>query len=400
MPKITKHTIDSTRPADKDVFVWDSELHGFGLRVKPSGAKAYVFQYRNQQRRTRRLTIGRHGVFTPSEARKEARRLAGDVARGLDPAAGRTTDREAPTVAQFCEQYINDHAVLHKKPRSVEEDRRNIKLHIMPTLGKKRVADVTRADIAKLHHSMKHSPTGANRVIALLSTMFNLAEEWGMRPDLSNPCRRVKKYKEAKRERYLNADELAKLGAVLAEAEQTQTEPPPAIAAIRLLIFTGARKNEILSLRWRDVGTELGVLRLPESKTGSKSIVLNAPALAVLASLARGRDDDHVLSGSRPGARLGALDHAWRRIRERAGIPDVRLHDLRHSFASVAVGLGEGLPIVGRLLGHTQASTSQRYAHVAADPAKVAAERVGAALAGMMEGNGGEVVDLPARGKR
>ncbi len=400
MPKITKHTIDSTRPADKDVFVWDSELHGFGLRVKPSGAKAYVFQYRNQQRRTRRLTIGRHGVFTPSEARKEARRLAGDVARGLDPAAGRTTDREAPTVAQFCEQYINDHAVLHKKPRSVEEDRRNIKLHIMPTLGKKRVADVTRADIAKLHHSMKHSPTGANRVIALLSTMFNLAEEWGMRPDLSNPCRRVKKYKEAKRERYLNADELAKLGAVLAEAEQTQTEPPPAIAAIRLLIFTGARKNEILSLRWRDVGTELGVLRLPESKTGAKSIVLNAPALAVLANLEPGRDDDHVLSGSRPGARLGALDHAWRRIRERAGIPDVRLHDLRHSFASVAVGLGEGLPIVGRLLGHTQAQTSQRYAHVAADPAKVAAERVGAALAGMMEGNGGEVVDLPARGKR
>ncbi len=399
MPKITKHTIDSTRPADKDVFVWDSELHGFGLRVKPSGAKAYVFQYRNQQRRTRRLTIGRHGVFTPSEARKEARRLAGDVARGLDPAAGRTTDREAPTVAQFCEQYINDHAVLHKKPRSVEEDRRNIKLHIMPTLGKKRVADVTRADIAKLHHSMKHSPTGANRVIALLSTMFNLAEEWGMRPDLSNPCRRVKKYKEAKRERYLNADELAKLGAVLAEAEQTQTEPPPAIAAIRLLIFTGARKNEILSLRWRDVGTELGVLRLPESKTGAKSIVLNAPALAVLANLELGRDNDHVLSGSRPGARLGALDHAWRRIRERAGIPDVRLHDLRHSFASVAVGLGEGLPIVGRLLGHTQAQTSQRYAHVAADPAKVAAERVGAALAGMMEGNGGEVVDLPARCK-
>ena len=400
MSKITKHTIDSTRPADKDVFVWDSELHGFGLRVKPSGAKAYVFQYRNQQRRTRRLTIGRHGVFTPSEARKEARRLAGDVARGLDPAAGRTTDREAPTIAQLCEQYIDFHAVPHKKPRSVEEDRRNIRLHILPALGKKRVADVTRADIAKLHHSMKHSPTGANRVIALLSTMFNLAEVWGMRPDLSSPCRRIKKYKEAKRERYLNADELAKLGSVLAEAERTQTEPPSAITAIRLLIFTGARKNEILSLRWRDVGTELGVLRLPESKTGAKSIVLNAPALAVLANLEPGKDNDHVLSGSRPGARLGALDHAWRRIRERAGILDVRLHDLRHSFASVAVGLGEGLPIVGRLLGHTQAQTSQRYAHVAADPAKVAAERVGAALAGMMEGNGGEVVDLPERGKR
>lgn len=397
MPKITKRVVDSTVAASCDVFVWDSDLPGFGLRVKPSRVRTYILQFRNQQGRSRRLTIGRHGVLTPDEARKEARKLLGDVARGLDPAAARTADREAPTVGELCDRFIEEHAEPHKKPRSVEEDRRNIKLHIRPALGKKRVADVTRADIARLHHKMKGSPTGANRVLALLSTMFNIAEGWEMRPDLSNPCRRVKKFKEVARERYLSADELARLGEVLARAERAQTESSATIAAIRLLVFTGARKSEILSMRWRDVDVGNGIARLPDSKTGAKNIYLSAPALSVLASLDRDDGDDgdgYVLTGRRAGGRFGALNQAWVRIRKSAKIEDVRIHDLRHSFASVAVGLGEGLPIVGKLLGHSVPQTTARYGHVAPDPARFAADRVGAAMEGMMRGASGEVVKL------
>ena len=397
MPKITKRVIDSTAVADHDVFVWDSEIPGFGLRVKPSGVRTYILQFRNQQGRSRRLTIGRHGVLTPDEARKEARKLLGDVARGLDPAAARTADREAPTVGELCDRYIEQHAEPHKKPRSVEEDRRNIKLHIRPALGKKRVADVTRADVARLHHKMKGSPTGANRVLALLSTMFNIAEAWGMRPDFSNPCRRVKKFKEVARERYLSADELARLGEVLAETERAQIESATTIAAIRLLIFTGARKSEILSMRWRDVDVENGISRLPDSKTGAKNIYLSAPALSVLDGLDRGDVDEYVLTGRRSGGRFGALDQAWARIRKKAKLDDVRIHDLRHSFASVAVGLGEGLPIVGKILGHSVPQTTARYGHVAPDPARFAADRVGAAMEGMMRGTSGEVVKLATK---
>lgn len=394
MAKITKRLVDSLKAGDRDVFMWDDELRGFGVRVKPSGAKSYLVQYRNKHGRSRRLTLGTHGRLTPEKARELASARLGDVDAGGDPAEDRKGWREAPTVAEFAARYLDHHAESKKKARSVAEDRRLLDKHILPALGTRKLADVTRADMTALHHSMRQTPYQANRVLALLSKLMNLAERWGNRPDGSNPCRHVEKYRENKRERFLTAEELMRLGDALTEAERTAMERPSVIASIRLLVLTGCRLSEILTLRWEHVDFGHACLRLPDSKTGRKTIHLNAPALALLAAVEREDGNPWVIRGQRKGCPLVNLEKPWRRVRTQAGIEDVRLHDLRHSFASVAVGLGEGLPMIGKLLGHTQAQTTARYAHLAADPVKAATERVGAALAGMMNGKPGDVVPL------
>lgn len=398
MTKITKRFVEAIKPGDRDVVAWDGELRGFGLRVKPSGARSYIVQYRNRQGRSRRLTIGAHGRLTAEEARREARLLLAEVERGSDPAEDRVAARRAPTMAELCERYLSDHAETRKKPKSADQDRRMIERFILPALARRKVADVSRADAVKLHSSLRATPYQANRVLALLSKMMNLAERWGLRPDGSNPCRHVEKYRERKRERFLSADELGRLGEVLAEAERTATELPSVVAAVRLLVLTGCRLSEILTSRWEHVDFEGACLRLPDSKTGGQVVQLSAPALEVLAGLERD-GSPWVIRGARDGAHLVNLEKPWRRLRARAGLQNVRLHDLRHSFASVAAGLGEGLLMIGKLLGHTQAQTTHRYAHLAADPVKAATERVGATIAGMMRGSGAEVVDLPGRRK-
>lgn len=397
MPKITKRLVEGITPAKSDVFAWDDELRGFGLRLKPSGLRSYIVQYRNAHGRSKRLTIGEHGRLTAEEARKQARLILAEVETGADPAERREAARHAPTVEDLCARYLVEHADTRKKSRSAAEDRRMINLLILPVLRSRKVADVTRADIGRLHHSLRKTYYQANRVLALISKMMNLAEKWGYRPDGSNPCRHVEKYKEAKRERFLSAEELTRLGEVLAEAECTATEFPSVITAIRLLVLTGCRLSEVLTLQWEFVDFANACLRLPDSKTGAKTVHLNAPALAVLARLERIEGSPWVIDGAKSGTHLVNLQKPWRRIRAKAGIPDVRLHDLRHSFASVAVGLGEGLPMIGKLLGHTQTQTTARYAHLAADPVKAATERVGAALVGMLSGQRADIVDFTGR---
>ena len=395
MPKLTKRIVDAARPEPAgDVFLWDDALPGFGLRVKPSGTKTYLVQYRNDGGRTRRLAIGRHGVIATEQAREKARAVLVDVTKGADPSAERQARRAAPTVAALCDRFLDEYGVERKKPRSLTEDRQNIDRFIRPALGTMKVQAVTRGDVLKLHHGLKATPYQANRMRACLSKMLNLAELWGLRPDGSNPCRHVKPYAEMKRERFLSAAELARLGDTLAEADRTATEPAPVIAALRLLILTGCRLSEVLTVRWEHVDFESRCLRLPDSKTGAKVVHLNAPALEVLSRLPRVDGNPYVIVGRAEEARLNDLERPWRRIRARAGLECVRLHDLRHSFASVAAGLGEGLPMIGKLLGHTQAATTHRYAHLASDPVKAATEKVGAALAGMMTGHRAEVVPM------
>lgn len=339
MTKLTNRTVSATRPRDRDVFVWDDELPGFGLRVKPSGVKSYVIQYRNRHNDSRRITIGRHGVIGPEKARWKAKKMLADVQDGADPATERKDDREAPTVDELAEKYLREHAAPHKKPRSVEEDQRLLRLHVLPALGRKKVAGITRADITGLHHAMRDTPGAANRTLALVSKMLNLAEKWGLRPDGSNPCRHVDRYPERKMERFLSVDELGRLGAVLAEAERTATELRSVIAAVRLLMFTGARLGEILNLEWSHVDFEWSCLRLPESKTGAKVIHLNAPALEVLNGIERD-GSPWVIAGRDPDKPLVNLRKPWHRIRKAAGLDNVRLHDLRHSFASVGAAGG------------------------------------------------------------
>ncbi len=237
MAKITKTRVESIKSSDKDIVEWDDELRGFGVRVKPSGVRSYIIQYRNRFGRSRRLTIGTHGRLTAEEARKEARLLLAEVERGGDPAADRAIVRNAPTVAEFSERYMTDYAPSKKKASTIQTDKINLRCHILPALGRLPANAVTRADVVRLHQNMKSTPGAANRTLALLSHMLNVAEKWGLRPDGSNPCRHVEKYKPVKRERYLSSDELARLGHALAEAERTATERPDAIAAIRLLIL-------------------------------------------------------------------------------------------------------------------------------------------------------------------
>lgn len=393
--KITKRLVEGlTVENGRELWVWDSELPGFGIRVKATGVKAYVIQYRNLHRQPRKITLGRHGILAPEEARRMARQTLAAIERGEDPAKDRRAHRDALTVAELAERFDEEHITVRLKPSTQGGHRLFLRRFIVPALGKLRVADVTRADIARFHHKLRHTPYQANRNLAVVSKMFNLAELWGLRPDVTNPCRHITKYPEEKRERYLSPAELAALGNALRLAEEEDVEGPYAIAAIRLLIFTGCRRNEILMLRWKDVDFEARCLRLTDSKTGARVVYLGAPALEVLSKLDRLPDNPWVVCGKNPGAPWINLRKVWLRIRKCAGIEDVRIHDLRHTFASGAVTLGESLPMIGKLLGHTQVRTTARYAHLAADPVKAAAERVSSNIAALMDGSSGEIVPL------
>jgi integrase len=309
------------------------------------------------------------------------------VGQGGDPLAEHQALQKAPTVATLAERYMAEHARVKKKAGSIRPDEYNLRCHVLPALGTKKVAAVTRADVAHLHHTMRQTPGAANRVLALLSKMFTLAEQWGLRPEGSNPVRHIQRYRERRFDRFLSAEELARLGEVLTEAERTQTEYASVIAAIRLLIFTGARLSEILELRWKQVDFDHACLREPESKTGAKCIYLSPPALAVLYGIERNASNPYVIVGREPGAHLVNLRKPWDRIRATAGLPDVRLHDLRHSFASVGAAMGISLPIIGKMLGHNHVATTQRYAHLAADPVKEAVDKIGATIAAAMYGH-------------
>ena len=400
MAKLTKRIVDGLSAQDKDLMVWDGDLPGFGIRVKPSGVKSFCVQYRNGQGRSRRMTIGRFGRLTVDEARKGARQILADADRGNDPVSNKASLREAETMKELINLYLDRHARPHKSPRSVKDDLSLINQHVIPRLGRRQVKEITRQDILNLHHDLEDTPIRANRTLALLSKMFSLAEEWGQRPSGSNPCFRVKRYKENKRKRYLSGEEFARLAEALNKGEEKGTESPFTVGAIRMLIFTGMRLGEVLGLKWDYVDFEGARLNLPESKTGAKSLPLTEPALRLLAGMPRLEGNEYVFCGAKPGRPLVNLNKAWRRIRARAGIPDVRMHDLRHSYASIGAAAGLGLPMIGSLLGHTQAATTQRYAHLADDPQRAAAEEIGRRITeAMSQPVEHKVINLNTRGK-
>jgi integrase len=382
--KLTKSAVEAIVPADKDLVAWDKDLPGFGVKVTPAGRRVYFCYYRTESGQQRRPMIGQHGQLTCDEARGIAKDMLADVRKGGDPSHSRKEKRQAPTLKEFAERYLSDHARTRKKPLSIQADERNLRNHVLPALGRKKLPEITRADVARFHQSMRDKPGAANRCLMLLSKMFNLAELWGLRPDGTNPCRHIQKYAERKIERFLSPDELAGLGKVLADAEAKSTAPRTVIAAIRLLIFTGCRRDEILALRWEHVDFDRQCLRLPDSKTGAKSVYLNAAAIEVLRAIPFIEGNPWVVVGGKRGTHLVNIEKPWRAIRQAARIPDVRLHDLRHSFASVGAAVGLGLPIIGALLGHREAATTQRYAHLAADPLRTANELIGREIAKAM----------------
>ncbi|MCM8625168.1 site-specific integrase [Accumulibacter sp.] len=379
MPKLTKRVIDAAEIQAAEYFIWDDELPGFALRVLPSGRKGYIVQYR-AGRRSRRMSLGPSTVLTCEQARTRAIGIIAAARNGDDPAAERDAERKTITVKELAERFDKEHVSVRVKETTAKGYRRLIERTILPALGRHRVTEVTRADIAKLHHDLRHIPYEANRCLEVISKMFSLAEMWGLRPDGSNPRKHIKKYAEEKRERFLSPAELKRVGDVLREMEDEGIELSSAIAAARLLILTGCRLGEIMMLQWEHVDLPGRALRLPDSKTGAKVVHLGQPAIDVLTSIKKVDKNPWVIVGTLPGARLTDLQPFWQRVRARAGLKDVRIHDLRHTFASTAVAAGQGLPMIGKLLGHTQVQTTARYAHLAADPVKSAAETVSSSL--------------------
>ena len=379
MTKLTKRVVDAADIKETEHFIWDGELPGFGLRVLPSGRKRYVVQYR-AGRRSRRISLGPSSVLTCEQARTRAIGIIAATRNGEDPAAKRDAERRAITVKELGDRFDREHIALRLKASTAKGYRRMLERVVIPALGRHRVTEVTRADVAKIHHDLRHIPYDANRSLEIISKMFNLAEMWGLRPDGSNPRKHIKKYPEEKRERFLSPAELRRVGEVLREMEGEGIELPPSIAAARLLILTGCRLGEIMTLQWEHVDILGKALRLPDSKTGAKVVHLGQPAVEILEKIERVEGNPWVIVGTNPGARLTDLQPFWQRVRARAGLKDVRIHDLRHTFASTAVAAGQGLPMIGKLLGHTQVQTTARYAHLAADPVKVAADNVAAEI--------------------
>lgn len=375
MPKLTKRSVDALKPEVTDMVHWDDALAGFGVRVRPTGRKTFIVKCRCGGRQIK-MTIGTHGPITVEQARITARGIIADAKAGKDPSAAHARMRTSPTVKKLGERFLDEYVPIHCRATTEREYRRSVEIFINPKIGTRKIIDIERADIAKIHHDLRGKPYQANRTLGVLSKMFNLAEVWGLRTDGSNPCRHVRKYREEKRERFLSDEEYKRLGEALRLAEQEKSETQSAIDAVWLLMLTGCRLNEIMTLKWRYVDLEARELRLPDSKTGAKTVYLGTAAIDRLKAIQKLDDNDFVITGKNIGGHLTDLQHPWRRIRKTAKLNDVRIHDLRHSFASRGLLVGEGLPMIGKLLGHSQIQTTARYAHLANDPVKAAADRI------------------------
>jgi len=382
MAKISKRVVDAAKGTGSEYFIWDEDLHGFGLRVLKSGKKTYQVQYRHGGR-TRRMSLGPHGSLTPEQARKKAKEILGQVAKGDNPAQARATHRGAPTMAAICERFMDEYVPTHCKESTTNEYRRAVDLFIKPALGPHKITDIARPDIAKLHHDHRDKPYQANRTLGVLSVIFNQCEIWGLRPDGSNPCRHIKKYEEKKRERFLTEEELKRLWETLDECERDGSESPSACNAYRLLILTGCRMGEIQTLKWEYI-KEDGIY-LPDSKTGAKKVYVGKEVFDLLAKIKRQEDNPYVITGKLSGQHLTDLQRPWRRIRKKAKLEDLRIHDLRHSFASFGLAGGLSLAEIGKLLGHSQVQTTARYAHLAETIAENAADQTSAFIQSTIE---------------
>ena len=375
---ITDRTV-AALTSDRDRVVWDRALTGFGVRVYPSGAKVYVVQTRGPDG-SRRIAVGRHGVIGAVEARRRAALIVARIRAGEEPVpeAKRT---ESITVAALAERYLQEHVAVRCKPTTAAQYRLAIERYIVPALGSLAVASLGRAQVADLQHALSDRPAMANLVVATLSRMIDQGIAWGVAGETSNPCRSAPKYRVRRRERFLTDAEFRRLGSTLDELEASGRLSPHAAAAIRLLMLTGCRRNEILTLRWEDVRLEAQELHLTDSKTGPRTVSLSPEAAQVLASIERLPGNPWVIPGTRQGQRLSSLFEPWRKVRARAGLDDVRIHDLRHSYASRALALGESLPVIAKLLGHAQVQTTARYTHLTRDAVKDAATRVARRIA-------------------
>ena len=383
---LSNRTVEKLKVA-KDTVFWDHELTGFGIRVYPSGSKVYIAQARGPGG-PKRVTVGRHGVIGAEQARQRAALIIARVKAGEEPVPEPMKPACGPTVGELARRYLEEYVAVRCKPSTMKWTRTVVNHHIVPALGQRPLEAVSRAQVMELHDRLYQTPAVANAVVVILSLMYRLAEDWGLVPEGCNPCGSVVKYPARKRERFLTDGEFTRLGQVLDEVENRNGASTSAVAAIRLLMLTGCRKREILCLRWEDVALDEKELRLPDAKTGARVVPLSPSAVKLLAGLPRVASNPWVIPGRKPGTHMRNMDRAWKVIQARAGLEDVRIHDLRHSFASRALALGESLPMIGKLLGHSQVETTARYAHLARDSVREAAEHIADSIATDILGEG------------
>ena len=391
--KLSKTVVERIAAADQDVVVWDDALPGFGVRIKPSGVRSYIIQYRNRTTGvSKRLTIGQHGpLLTFDQAKKQARAMLADAMRGEDPAEVRKVARRSPSVANLAADYLERHALPKKRPKSVRDDRSMLDKIILPRLGAKKVEAVGRRDIEAIHVAMKDRPYQANRVLSLLSKIFNLAVEWKWRPD--NPAKGIERYEEQKRDRWLSDDELRRLCAVLEDHPNKR-----AANAVRLQLLTGARLGEILCSRKEDFDLRRGVWTKPSHQTKQKRtehLPLSAQATGLTASIIETSDpgSPFLFPGNKPGQPLREVKKFWSTVMRQSSITNYRRHDNRHTYASHLISSGLSLEIVGQLLGHTTPTTTKRYAHLADHPLRAATEQFGSKIAGFQSRTKGDAPD-------
>lgn len=449
--KISKRTVATIAAPEKPVTYYDDILRGFGLIVRPGGSRSWIVEFRpgagGRGVAKRRLVIGDAASMTPDEARAVAKGMLARVNLGADPAAERSEARAALTVKEVAEKWLAEHVVPKRKPATVKSYRGILSTHLLPAMGGKRAVSITRQDMSRLHSSIagkalitskaamsprpargaRGGPIIANRTLTIAKAMWAWALGLELLPAGSiNPASGVESFREKGRERYLSSEEMSRLGDALIlagkdglpwvvdesranakhipkEVNRRTVYDPHSIAAIRLMLLTGARVQEILRLEWDQVDFERGMLNLPDSKTGRKTIVLGAASLDVLDSLPRlGR---YVIASSSAGMAnecpRADINRLWNAIRTAAGLKGFRLHDLRHTNASVGAGQGLSLHMIGQLLGHSQPSTTKRYAHLAAAPQRRAADLIGGQVAEALglHGNVISIADL-SRGSR
>jgi integrase len=422
MPKLSKRTIDALSPRDKTFIQFDTDLPGFGVRVMPTGVMSYIVEYRphggGRGVAKRRVTLGKIGTLTPDQARKAAVEILAQVRLGADPAEDKAKRREAVTVGDLLDLFDNQYVETMVKPTTAVSHRIAM-VELREAFGAMKAVALSRSQLASLHTRMADRPYAANRALAVWAKAFAWGATRGLVPEGHNPAKGIQKFKEQGRERYLTSEELSRLGAALVDGETVglpwdadENQPkakhlakpenrrvkldPFAVAAIRLLILTGARLREILHAQWSQVDLERGILFLPDSKTGRKPVYLSAAAQAVLASLPRIEGNSYIIAGAKEGKPRADLKKPWAAVCRAAGLQALRIHDLRHSFASFGAGASLGLPIIGKLLGHTQAATTARYAHLDADPLRRAVDTIGATISAAMNGEkcGAQIIPL------
>ena len=423
--RITKRVVDAASPQRQVHRLWDADLKGFGLRISPGGAKAYFITYRpnggGRSIRQQEYTIGRHGELTPEEARSEARNLLSQVRLGGDPQADRTKIRKDLTISELCDIYMEE-GVATKKESTISADRSRIRSHIRPLIGHRKVMSVTRADIEAFLRDiaegrtaadrrasaralrkqgvggerLKQSPVRrrrsdpaarggkgtATRTLGLLGAIFTFAIRRDIRTD--NPVHGVERFKFRQVHRFLSSGELGRLSEALEQAHEEGVNAH-GLNVIRLLVLTGARKGEIEGLTWDEIDFDWNCLRLKDSKTGQRIVPLGAAAVEALRLVPRAGGSPYLFPGDEdPTTHYVGTPRIWEKIRAAAKLSDVRLHDLRHTYASFGVASGLSLPMIGAILGHRDVKTTQQYAHLADHPVKAAADRTAGGIAEAM----------------